>query len=131
MGKNKNATVIAYIGIIAVILFWGIIPSVKKAMIGDSFSASIYSAITTTSSALVLLALSAKHLRELDREHLKIAVPTGLCLGVASLAQALAYNFGASPTNQAFLENLSCLVVPILLFILIKKSRRFLRFWQA
>lgn len=122
MEKSRKATIIAYAGIIAVVLIWGLIPSAKKALIGDSFSASVYSAITTFSAAVVLLCMSAKQLKQLDRSYFKVAVPTGACVGVAALTQALAYNFDASPTNQAFLENLSCVVVPIILFLLTKKK---------
>ena len=120
--KSKNkAVAFAYLGIIAVIFIWGLIPSAKKALIGDAFSASVYTVITAFSAASVLLILSAKSLKLIDRSYFKLAIPAGLCVGVASLAQALAYNFNASPVNQAFLENISCIVVPIFLFIFIKK----------
>ena len=118
--KNKAVTV-AYLGIIFVVLVWGLSPSAKKALIGDSFSASIYSTVTSFSAACVLFALSFKRLRELNRGYFKVAVPTGICIGVAALLQALAYNFDASPINQAFLENLSCIAVPVILFVAIKK----------
>ena len=118
--KNRS-TALAYAGIISVVLIWGLIPSAKKALIGDSFSASVYSAITAFAAACALLIMSAKHLKGLNRDYFKIAIPTGSCLGLAALLQALAYNFNASPTNQAFLENLSCVIVPVLLFVIIKK----------
>ena len=118
--KNKS-TVLAYAGIISVVLIWGLIPSAKKALIGDSFSASVYSAITALAAACVLLLISLPRIKELNLSYFKVAVPTGLCVGLASLVQALAYNFDASPTNQAFLENLSCVAVPILLFVLVRK----------
>ena len=121
MNKEKRTTLFAYLGIIAVVFIWGLVPSVKKVIIGNSYSATIYSAITTFSSACVLLALSAKDLKKLNFHYFKVAVPTGTCVCVGMLAQALAYNFDASPTNQAFLENLSCVVVPIILFLVIKK----------
>ena len=118
--KNRS-TALAYAGIISVVLIWGLIPSAKKALIGDSFSASVYSAITAFAAACALLVMSAKHLKNLDRSYFKIAIPTGSCVGLAALLQALAYNFNASPTNQAFLENLSCVIVPVLLFVIVKK----------
>ena len=118
--KNRS-TAIAYAGIISVVLIWGLIPSAKKALIGDSFSASVYSAITAFAAAAVLLIMSARQLKELNRDYFKIAIPTGACVGLAALVQALAYNFNASPTNQAFLENLSCVIVPVLLLVIIKK----------
>lgn len=120
--KSKNRTVaLAYLGIIFVVIIWGLSPSAKKALIGDSFSASIYSTITSFSAACVLLAMSFKKLKLINRDYFKVAVPTGVCIAVAALLQALAYNFDASPINQAFLENLSCLTVPAILFFASKK----------
>ena len=120
--KSKNKSVaVAYLGIISVIMIWGLIPSVKKALIGGAFSASVYMVITTFSAALVLLIISAKHIKEINRSYFKVAIPTGLSVGVAAIVQALAYNFSASPVNQAFLENLSCIVVPLILLVFIKK----------
>ena len=109
-------------GVIGVTLVWGFIPLAKKALIGGAFSASIYSALTTFASACVLLIAFRRHLPKLDRSYLKVAVPTGVAVGAAVICQALAYNFDASPTNQAFLENLYCIVVPILLFIITRKK---------
>ena len=119
--KNKS-TILAYMGIIAVVFIWGVIPTAKKALIGDHFSAAIYSAVTTFAAACVLLIISAKSLKLLNKEYFKVAIPTGLCVGAAALLQAIAYKYDASPTKQAFLENLSCVIVPILLFIFIKKK---------
>ena len=119
--KNKS-TILAYMGIIAVVFIWGVIPTAKKALIGDHFSAAVYSAVTTFAAACVLLIISAKSLKLLNKEYFKVAIPTGLCVGVAALFQAIAYKYDASPTKQAFLENLSCVIVPILLFIFIKKK---------
>ena len=112
----------AYVGIISVVFIWAIIPIFKKILIGDCFSASVYNTVTGFAAALTLMLLNAKKLKCLNAGYFKVALPTGLCLGAASLAQALAYNFNASPTNQAFLENLSCLIVPVILFFVIKKK---------
>lgn len=122
MNSSKKSTIIAYAGIIAVVFIWGVIPTAKKALIGDCFSPAVYSAITTFAAGLALLLLSAKKLRELNLSYFKIAIPTGLFVGAAALLQAIAYKYDASPTKQAFLENLSCVVVPILLFIIVKKK---------
>lgn len=120
--KGKNKTVaLAYLGIIFVVIIWGLSPTAKKSFIGDSFSASIYTTITSLASALALLVISIGKLGHLNREHFKYALPTGLCISVAAFIQAIAYNFDASPTNQAFLENLSCVTVPIILFFTMRK----------
>ena len=122
MSSKNKSILLAYLGIIAVVLFWGIIPTVKKALIGGHFSAAIYSAITTGAGALVLLLISRTKLKKINLSYFKIAVPTGLIVGVAVLLQAIAYKYDASPTKQAFLENLSSVVVPVLLFILTRKK---------
>lgn len=122
MKSKSNSTLLAYIGIIAVVFIWGVIPTAKKALIGGHFSAAIYSAITTGAGAIALLLLCIKDLKKLDRSYFKMALPTGLVVGAAALLQAIAYKYDASPTKQAFLENLSCIVVPILLFIITRKK---------
>ena len=122
MNTKKSAVAMAYISICAVVLFWGVIPTFKKALIGGQYSASVYTAITTTAGALALLLLSVKNLRALNKTYFKVAIPTGLCVAAASLVQAIAYNYDASPTKQAFLENLSCVIVPLILFLVVKKK---------
>lgn len=120
--RGKNRTVaLAYLGIIFVVFIWGVSPIAKKLLIGDRYSASIYSTVTSLAGACALLVISLKKLKALNREHFKYALPTGLCISVAAFLQAIAYNFDASPTNQAFLENLSCVTVPLILFFAIQK----------
>ena len=122
MINKRNPVLLSYIGIVSVILIWGLVPLAKKALIGGSFSAAVYSTITTFSAACVLLILSRHRLAELGVGYFKVAVPTGLCVGLASVLQALAYNFDTSPTNQAFLENLSCITVPVILLFAVRKK---------
>ena len=122
MKMKKSPVAMAYAGILAVVLIWGVIPTFKKMLIGGMFSAAVYTTMTTLAGALALLFLSRKQLRSLNATYFKIAIPTGLSVAAASLVQAIAYNFDASPTKQAFLENLSCIVVPLLMFFLVKKK---------
>lgn len=122
MNFKKSSVAMAYAAIGAVVLIWGVIPAFKKALIGGLFSASVYTAMTTLASAIALLILSRKTLCRLNKTYFKIAIPTGLCVAAASLVQAIAYNFDASPTKQAFLENLSCIVVPLLMLLIVKKK---------
>ena len=120
--NDKRKTVLAYVGILCVVFIWAVVPLFKKILIGDSFSASIYTVGTSFVAFLSLLWLNRKHLRSLNADYFKAAIPTGFCLCLASFSQALAYVFNASPTNQAFLENLSCVIVPVILFVFIRKK---------
>ena len=119
---KKSSVTMAYAAILAVVFIWGVIPAFKKALIGGLFSAAVYTTMTTLAGALALLFLSRKQLHSLNATYFKIAIPTGLAVAAASLVQAIAYNFDASPTKQAFLENLSCIVVPILMLLIVKKK---------
>ncbi len=122
MNMKKSSVGMAYASILAVVFIWGVIPAFKKALIGGHYSAAVYTAMTTLGGALALLALSFQRLKQLNATYFKIAIPTGLCVAAAALVQAIAYNFDASPTKQAFLENLSCIVVPLLMLLLVKKK---------
>lgn len=122
MNIKKSSTVMAYASILAVVFIWGVIPAFKKALIGGHFSAAVYTAMTTLAGALALLVLSIGRLKSLNATYFKIAIPTGLSVAAASLVQAIAYNFDASPTKQAFLENLSCIIVPLLMLLIVKKK---------
>lgn len=123
MKSTKKATFLAYLGIIAVVIIWGVIPTFKKMLIGEHFSPALYSYMTTLAGGVSLFLFFFRDLKDIDLSYFKVAVPTGLTVGIAALLQAIAYRFpDASPTNQAFLENLSCIVVPVLLFLIIKKK---------
>ncbi|MBP5610819.1 MAG: EamA family transporter, partial [Clostridia bacterium] len=56
----------------------------------------------------------------LNATYFKIAVPTGLFVGAANLMQKIGLQY-TTPTQYAFLENLSCVVVPLLLILYVKK----------
>lgn len=122
MNLKKSSQTMAYISICAVVLIWGVIPTLKKTLIGGLYSASVYTAMTTLAGGLALLFLARKELGRLNASYFKVAIPTGLCVAAASLVQAIAYNYDASPTKQAFLENLSCIIVPVLMLLLVKKK---------
>ncbi len=122
MPSSRKNIIFAYLGIISVVLIWGVIPTLKKALIGEHFSSSLYTHMTSLAGAISLLLFSIKDLKKINKSYLKLAIPTGLCVAVATLLQAIAYNYDASPTKQAFLENISCIVVPVLLFLIIKKK---------
>lgn len=117
---KSNGKFGAYLGIFSVILIWGISPVLTSYMF-DYYSACIYSSIVSLFSAICLMMFVSKNLKELRADYFKIAIPTGLFNSLASLLQKIGLNY-TTPTSYAFLENLSCITVPVLLFILIKKK---------
>ncbi len=118
MLKGKTA---AYAGLIFVIFIWGLSPLVTD-YLHNFFSPTIRIAFGTFFCALSMLAISGKNIKLLNKDYLKIALPTGLCLGLADISQKIGLVYNNSPSKYAFLENLSVVVVPILLFFITRKK---------
>ncbi len=114
----------AYSGLVFVIFIWGLSPIITN-FLQQYFSPTIRIAMGTFVCALSMLLISIKKINLLNKEYLKIAIPTGACIGIADMLQKIGLQH-TTPSHYAFLENLSVVVVPILLFFLIKKKPNFL-----
>jgi len=121
---KEHPKVIAYLGVVFVVVVWGVIPPISTYLY-NFYSASVYTAMTTFFAGIALLLLSIKSLKTIDKNLLRVAIPTGLIIAIASLSQKIGLQY-TTPTCYAFLENLCCVVVPIMLFFMIKKKPSFL-----
>ena len=110
----------AYLAIILVVIVWGLAPLLTSHIL-QFYTASIYSATGALISGVTLLALCFPNLKQLNKDYLKIAVPTGLFNALANLLQKIGLQY-TTPMQYAFLENLSCVIVPVLLYFFIKKK---------
>ena len=117
---NTKKRTIAYGGIIFVILMWGVSPVLTSGLL-DFYSGGMYSFASSLVSSVALLLICIPKLKLLDRSYFKVALPTGFFVGLASLLQKIGLQY-TTPTQYAFLENLSCVVVPLLLFLFIRKK---------
>ena len=118
-GKQKS--VAFYYGvIILVVILWGIYPVVTNYLY-NYYSPSICSFFYYGVSALTLLAIYFKKLKNLTKDCLKTAVLTGLVMGVANVTIKIGL-FYTTPSNYAFLENLQMVFVPIVLFIMYRQK---------
>ena len=122
--KMKNKTALAYLMIFLVLLIWSVSP-LLNALLNEKCSVALRTAITGALSVLVLLLLCRKKLKKINVSYIKWAVPTGVFIALASLVQKIGLLY-TTPTKYAFLENLSCVVVPIILFFAISKKPNFL-----
>lgn len=118
--KEENKKVLSYAGLIFVVLVWGSAPLLTVFFL-DHFSATIYSAFGGLTSAIALTLICAKHLKKLNKDYLKIALPTGLFNALATVLQKIGLQY-TTPTQYAFLENLSCVIVPFLTWFLVKRK---------
>ncbi len=108
-----------YLALFFVVIVWGLDPVIMSYFY-NYYSASMLTAIGTGVSFLLLLALNASNLRHLNARYFKIAAPVSALNSLACLLQKIGLQY-TTPANYAFLEHLSCVVVPIMLFVLIKK----------
>ena len=122
--KEQNKKVFAYCSIIFVVVLWGCAPLYIHYLY-DYYSPSVYTATTSLTSAISLLIISLPLLKYLNRDYFKVAIPSGIFNSLASLLQKIGLQY-TTPTRYAFLENLSCVAVPVLLFFMIKKKPNFI-----
>ncbi len=117
---KKRVTILAYASIIFVIFLWGVYP-VLTAGILEYFSGGTFSLIGSAASAVALTIICIPRLKLLNASYLRVAVPTGFAVATANLIQKIGLEY-TTPSYFAFLENLSCITVPIMLYIFIKKK---------
>jgi drug/metabolite transporter (DMT)-like permease len=116
--KNKKA--LAYLGLIFVIFLWGGSPLITLYFY-KFYSPTVRVAFGSLTSGLAMLLIAGKRIRLLGRRYFGLAIPTGVCLGLADISQKIGLQY-TTPTNYAFLENLSVVTVPHVLFLLIRKK---------
>ncbi len=110
----------SYLGIILVVFVWGAAPLITKSLY-DVYSAAALKAANGLFAALTLLVICRKKLHLIDKTYLKTALPCGLFYSFGEVLNKIGLQY-TTPTTAAFLENLSCVAVPILLFILVRKK---------
>ena len=101
------------------VLLWGIDPTVN-AWFYRYYSASILTAIQTLGAAVFFWILFWKKGERLLVADLKIALPISLLNSVGCLLQRIGLQY-TTPANYAFLEHISCVVVPIAMFCMVRK----------
>lgn len=118
MMKNKRTA--AYIGLIFVIFLWGAGPLITL-FFYKYYSPTMRVAFGSLTSGIAMLLIARKKIGLLNKNYFKIAIPTGVCLGLADILQKIGLQY-TTPTNYAFLENLSVVTVPLVLFFLVRKK---------
>ena len=115
---------IAYCGVVFVMVIWGLYPILTSDLL-NFYSGGMYSFTGSLISAVALFLICIPKWKQIDRSYFKVAIPTGLFVGLASLLQKIGLQY-TTPTRYAFLETLSCVAVPLLLFLFIRKKPAFL-----
>ncbi len=127
--KAKMPKVFYIIMLILVVCIWGIVPNISKFLLGH-YSPAAKTAFAAAVAFFALLLISAKKLKSLNKSYFKIAVPTGIFYSSACVLQQIGLS-KTTPTMYAFLENLSCLVVPFLVWYMTRRRPSYFKFAAA
>ena len=117
--KTKS-NFIYYLGIMFVVFFWGF-SSVIYSYFYDFYSASVLTSVMTFFSFLFFLALGRKKLKLLNSKYFKVGLPICALTAFAGVLQRIGLQY-TTPAHYAFLEHISCVVVPVTMFIIVKKK---------
>ena len=109
-----------FLMLFTVVLAWGIDPVVNRYLY-RYFSAAALSSLMTLASALLFLFLARKSLRRENLRFLRIALPITLLNSLACVFQRIGLQY-TSPARYAFFEHLSCVTVPIILYLCFRKK---------
>ena len=118
MNQLLSGKKLAYAGLIFVIVLWGISPLITLQFY-PYYSPTIRIIMGSFICAAALLLISWRKRHLLTKQYFLIAIPTGFFMALANILQKIGLQY-TTPTHYAFLENLSCLTVPLLLFFFIK-----------
>ncbi len=108
-----------YVALSFVVLFWGF-SSVGYYYFYKYYSAAVLTSIMTLFSAIFFWTIAGKRLKQNDKRYWKIALPICLLNAFANVIQRIGLQY-TTPANYAFFEHLSCVVVPVMMFVFIKK----------
>ena len=118
-----NKKTLSYFGLLFVVFVWGTSPLVTLHFY-KYYSPSIRLFFSEVILFFTYIILSTKHLKEFSKEYIKAGIPTGLFLALANVTQKIGLMY-TTPARYAFLENLSCITVPVVLYFLVKKKSGF------
>ena len=120
MGNQFDKKTLSYLGLLFVVCVWGTAPLVTQYFY-KYYSPSIRQFFCEVILFVTYISISKKHFKEFSFEYIKVGIPTGFFLALANISQKIGLMY-TTPARYAFLENLSCISVPVLMYILIRKK---------
>ena len=109
-----------YAALLFVVAFWGV-SSVMYPFFYQYYSAAVLTSIMTFFSAAFFWFMARKKLPQLNREFLKVALPICCLNGFANVLNRIGLQY-TTPANYAFFEHVSCIVVPVMMFVFIRRK---------
>ena len=119
----KNKKVIAFIVLVMVVSLWGLAPIAAKAIYESdppSYSPGILIALRGLFAIVAMAIFINKGFKKINKSYL-ICIPAGLILAAAYIFQFVGLKYTV-PSKNTFLENISCITIPIFMFIFVREK---------
>ena len=116
---HKEIKIISFLVLVAVVALWGVAPVVSKTAF-DSFSPGILIALRGAFAIVVMAIIINKNFKKIDKSYL-ICIPAGIFLALAYIFQFVGLKYTV-PSKNTFLENISCITIPLFMFIFIREK---------
>ena len=117
---KKEIRIVSFLVLIAVVALWGVAPVVSKAVFDRGmFSPGVLIMLRGLVSIIAMAIVINKGFKKIDKSYL-ICIPAGVILALAYIFQFVGLKFTA-PSKNAFLENISCITIPLFMFLLIRE----------
>lgn len=126
---KNNPKGISYLGLIFVVLIWGLSPLLTLYLY-DYYSATFMIFVSDLLLIVIYMLISRKKLKFLNARYFKIGIFTGLFYSLANILQKIGLQY-TTPAKYAFLENLSCITVPVLMYFFVKKKPSFMTIFSC
>ena len=120
----KNKRIIAFIVLLGVVVLWGMAPVASKAIFNDktpAYSPGMLIALRGLLSIIAMAIFINKGFKKINKSYW-ICIPAGFILAAAYIFQFTGLKFIDAPSKNAFLENVSCITIPIFMFIFIREK---------
>ena len=121
---KKNYRVIAFLVLIGVVVMWGLAPVASKAIFNaedPAYSPGMLIALRGLFAVIAIAAFINKGFKKINKSYLLTAIPAGIILALAYIFQFTGLKYTA-PSKNAFLENISCITIPIFMFIFVREK---------
>jgi drug/metabolite transporter (DMT)-like permease len=119
----KNKRIIAFIVLIGVVVLWGMAPVASKAIFDadpPAYSPGMLIALRGLFSIVAMAIIINKGFKKINKSYW-ICIPAGLILAAAYIFQFVGLKYTV-PSKNTFLENISCITIPIFMFIFVREK---------
>lgn len=119
----KKIRIIALIVLVTVVILWGVAPVISKSIFDAEpaiYSPGMLIAMRGLFAIIAMAILINKNFKKINKSYL-ICIPAGLILAAAYIFQFVGLKYTV-PSKNAFLENISCITIPVFMFLFVREK---------